>query len=100
MLMPLGIVAEIVLAAPPIFVLVGAISMVVAMAWLGSLGAQECGQNRHDRNGAARFRAGRSRSELICWGPVGRQVKQTIFECRVQENSLRHFVAVARSAKD
>ena len=35
MLMPLGIVAEIVLAAPPIFVLVGAISMVVAMAWLG-----------------------------------------------------------------
>ena len=35
MLMPLGIVAEIVLGASPVFVLLGAISMVLAMAWFG-----------------------------------------------------------------
>ena len=35
MLMPVGIVAEIVLGAPPVFVLIGAASMVLAMAWLG-----------------------------------------------------------------
>ena len=34
MLMPLGILAELVLGAPPIFVLAGGISMVVAMGWL------------------------------------------------------------------
>jgi len=34
-LMPLGIVAELVFGAPPIFVLVGAISAVVAVAWFG-----------------------------------------------------------------
>lgn len=35
MLMPVGILAEILLGAPPIFVLIGAASMVVAMAWFG-----------------------------------------------------------------
>ncbi len=35
LLMPLGIVAELVLGAPPIFVLVGAVAMVVAVALLG-----------------------------------------------------------------
>lgn len=35
MLMPLGILAEVVLGAPPVLVLVGAISMVAAMAWFG-----------------------------------------------------------------
>lgn len=35
MLMPLGIVAEIVLGASPVFVLIGAVSILVAMAWLG-----------------------------------------------------------------
>ncbi len=34
-LMPLGIVAEFVLGAPPIFVLIGAISAVIAVAWFG-----------------------------------------------------------------
>jgi hypothetical protein len=34
-LMPLGIVAELVLGAPPIFVLIGAIAAVVAVAWFG-----------------------------------------------------------------
>jgi uncharacterized membrane protein len=34
-LMPLGIVAELVLGAPPIFVLIGAISAVIAVAWFG-----------------------------------------------------------------
>lgn len=33
MLMPLGILAEVVLGAPPVLVLVGAVSIVVAMAW-------------------------------------------------------------------
>ena len=35
MLMPIGIVLEIVLSAPPIFVLLGAISMVIAVTWMG-----------------------------------------------------------------
>ncbi|MBV7380531.1 hypothetical protein [Maritimibacter dapengensis] len=35
MLMPIGIVAEIVLSASPALVLAGAISMVVSVAWLG-----------------------------------------------------------------
>lgn len=35
MLMPLGILAEVVFGAPPILVVVGAISMVAAMAWFG-----------------------------------------------------------------
>lgn len=35
LLMPLGIVAELLLGAPPIFVLVGAVAMVAAVAWLG-----------------------------------------------------------------
>lgn len=35
MLMPMGIVAEILLGMSPVFVLLGAISMVIAMAWLG-----------------------------------------------------------------
>jgi hypothetical protein len=35
MLMPVGILAELLLGAPPIFVLIGALSIVVAMGWLG-----------------------------------------------------------------
>ena len=35
MLMPVGILAEVVLGAPPLFVLVGAASMVVAVTWFG-----------------------------------------------------------------
>jgi hypothetical protein len=35
MLMPLGILAELVLGAPPAFVLIGGISMVIAMLWFG-----------------------------------------------------------------
>jgi hypothetical protein len=35
MLMPLGILAELVFGAPPYFVLLGAIFIVVAMGWLG-----------------------------------------------------------------
>ena len=35
MLMPLGILAEVYLGAPPIFVLLGGISIVIAMVWLG-----------------------------------------------------------------
>jgi hypothetical protein len=34
MLMPVGILAELVLGAPPVFVLAGGASMVVAMGWL------------------------------------------------------------------
>lgn len=40
MLMPVGILAEVLLGAPPIFVLIGGISMVVAIAWLGVAVAQ------------------------------------------------------------
>lgn len=35
MLMPLGILAELLFGAPPLFVLIGAVLIVVAMAWLG-----------------------------------------------------------------
>lgn len=35
MLMPVGILAEVVLGAPPLFVLIGAASMVAAVTWLG-----------------------------------------------------------------
>lgn len=35
MLMPLGILAELLFGAPPYFVLAGAVMIVVAMAWLG-----------------------------------------------------------------
>ena len=34
MLMPLGILAEVLIGAPPLFVIVGGASMVVAMGWL------------------------------------------------------------------
>lgn len=40
MLMPVGILAEVLVGAPPIFVLIGGISMVVAVAWLGVAVAQ------------------------------------------------------------
>lgn len=35
MLMPAGILAEVVLGAPPLFVLLGAVSMVASVTWLG-----------------------------------------------------------------
>lgn len=35
MLMPVGILAEVLLGAPPLFVFIGGISMVFAIAWLG-----------------------------------------------------------------
>ncbi len=35
MMMPVGILAEFMLGAPPLFVLIGGIAMVVAIAWLG-----------------------------------------------------------------
>lgn len=43
MLMPAGILAEIVFGAPPVFVLIGGVSMVVATAWFGlaSLGLSD-----------------------------------------------------------
>ncbi len=40
MLMPVGILAEVLFGVPPIFVLVGGISMVVAVVWLGISVAQ------------------------------------------------------------
>ncbi len=40
MLMPVGILAEVLFGAPPIFVLAGGISMVVAVVWLGISVAQ------------------------------------------------------------
>ncbi|MEP0546898.1 MAG: hypothetical protein ABJF88_08200 [Rhodothermales bacterium] len=36
MLMPLGILAEVLVGAPPAFVLLGGVSMVAAVAWLGA----------------------------------------------------------------
>lgn len=36
MLMPLGILSEVLFGLPPLLVIVGGVSMVVAMAWLGS----------------------------------------------------------------
>ncbi|MBV6484769.1 MAG: hypothetical protein KFKLKKLM_01284 [Flavobacteriales bacterium] len=35
LLMPIGILAEVYLSAPPIFVLIGAISLTVSVIWLG-----------------------------------------------------------------
>ena len=35
MMMPIGILAEFLLGAPPIFVLVGGVCIVVAVTWLG-----------------------------------------------------------------
>lgn len=35
MLMPVGILAEVLLGAPPLFVLIGAASMVASVTWLG-----------------------------------------------------------------
>lgn len=40
MLMPVGILAEVVLGAPPLFVLIGATSMVASVTWLGAAVAQ------------------------------------------------------------
>ena len=36
LLMPLGILAEVYLGAPPIFVLLGAISIIISVFWLGA----------------------------------------------------------------
>jgi poly(3-hydroxybutyrate) depolymerase len=50
MLMPLGILAELALGAPPAFVLIGGISMVMAMLWFGvaalKLDSASAGQRR------------------------------------------------------
>jgi hypothetical protein len=35
MLMPLGILSEVLFGLPPLLVIVGGVSMVAAMAWLG-----------------------------------------------------------------
>ncbi len=35
MLMPVGILAELLLGAPPLFVLIGAASMIASVTWLG-----------------------------------------------------------------
>ena len=35
LLMPLGILAEVYLGAPPVFVLLGAISIIISVVWLG-----------------------------------------------------------------
>ncbi len=35
MLMPVGILAEVLLGAPPLFVLLGAMSMIASVSWLG-----------------------------------------------------------------
>ncbi|KPK12333.1 MAG: hypothetical protein AMJ68_02255 [Acidithiobacillales bacterium SG8_45] len=40
MLMPVGILAEVVMGAPPLFVLIGAASMVASVTWLGIAVAQ------------------------------------------------------------
>ncbi len=40
MMMPVGILAELLLGAPPLFVLLGGIPMIVAIAWLGVAVAQ------------------------------------------------------------
>lgn len=50
MLMPLGILAELLFGAPPLFVLIGAISMVVAIAWLGLAVAWMPSWPTHDEN--------------------------------------------------
>lgn len=40
LLMPLGILAEVLLSAPPVFVLAGGVSMALSMVWLGIAVAQ------------------------------------------------------------
>ena len=50
MLMPVGILAEVLLGAPPLFVLIGGISMVVAIAWLGVAVAQMKSWSGQDEN--------------------------------------------------
>lgn len=50
MLMPVGILAEVLLGAPPLFVLIGGISMVVAIAWLGVAVAQMESWPEHDES--------------------------------------------------
>jgi len=48
MLMPLGILSEVAFGLPPVLVLVGGISMVVAMAWFGLVATR---MRRTDREG-------------------------------------------------
>lgn len=48
LLMPLGIVAELVLGAPPIIVLFGAVAMVASVAWLGASVARLRPDGRRD----------------------------------------------------
>jgi len=50
MLMPVGILAEVLLGAPPLFVLIGGISMVVAISWLGVAVAQMKSWSEQDKN--------------------------------------------------
>ena len=38
--MPVGILAEVVLGAPPVFVLIGATTMVASVTWLGIAAAR------------------------------------------------------------
>lgn len=54
MLMPVGILAEVLLGAPPLFVLVGATTMVVAVAWLGIAVARVKSQPEQDGNATIR----------------------------------------------
>jgi len=49
-LMPVGILAEVVLGAPPLFVLIGAASMVASVAWLGIAVAQMKSWPEQDEN--------------------------------------------------
>ncbi len=53
MLMPVGILAEVLLGAPPLFVLIGATSMVVAIAWLGVAVARMASWPEREGNGKA-----------------------------------------------
>ncbi len=50
MLMPVGILAEVVLGAPPLFVLIGAASMVASVTWLGIAVAQMKSWPEQDEN--------------------------------------------------
>ncbi len=51
MLMPVGILAEVSLGAPPLFVLIGGMSMIVAITWLGVAVAQSTWWPEQDENG-------------------------------------------------
>lgn len=53
MLMPVGILAEVLLGAPPLFVLIGATSMVVAIAWLGVAVARIASWPERDGSGTS-----------------------------------------------